>query len=69
MSKISYKEQPRKIDVYLEGKKVGAINEIIAAQNAGIGGWQYMPKGHDEGGEIFTRLNECKRSLSEDGSP
>lgn len=44
------------IDVYLDGKKTGRIKKVPT-------GYQYFPKGQKVGGEIFFKLEDCKRSL------
>jgi hypothetical protein len=45
--------------VKLEGVIVGEIRSVP-------GGWQYFPKGHTKGGEIFKLLSDCTKSLEED---
>lgn len=42
--------------VRLDGRVVGEIRPVE-------GGWQYVPKGAKEGGEIFVTLGGCQRSL------
>jgi hypothetical protein len=48
-----------KEDVYLEGKLVGQIRYVKE-------GWQYFPKGSRKGGEVFSNLSDCEKSLSEE---
>jgi len=47
------------VTVLLDGKTIGAIK---LATN----GWQYFPKGHKQGGDVFPTLGAVKRSLSND---
>lgn len=56
---ITFKHYPNNdaVDVLLEGKIVGRINQVI-------NGWQYSPAGRKRfAGEIFVTLNDCKKSL------
>jgi hypothetical protein len=48
-----------KYSVYLDGKLVGHIKCLH-------GCYQYFPKGHKDGGEVFTTMEACKRSLEQD---
>ena len=45
--------------VYLDKKLVGNIYRVD------ITSWQYFPKGHKEGGEMFPSLALCKKSLEQ----
>ncbi len=45
-----------RIAVKLDGRPIGEIRQVP-------GGWQYFPKGHKEGGDVFPTLEGCKRSL------
>jgi hypothetical protein len=45
------------VDVLLEGRIVGRIRYTVQ-------GWQYVPKGQQDGGEMFPTLYDCKKSLS-----
>jgi hypothetical protein len=45
------------MDVLLEVKIVGRIRYTVQ-------GWQYVPKGKSDGGEHFSTLYDCKKSLS-----
>lgn len=42
--------------VFLDGKRVGSIQHKES-------GYQYFPKNSREGGEVFSTLADCKRSL------
>lgn len=53
------RKTPNLFDVILSGRLVGCIWAVP-------GGWQYRPKGHKDGGEIFARLEDCKRSVQGD---
>jgi len=44
------------LKVKLDGFIVGEIRKVI-------GGFQYFPKGHKTGGEIFATVSEVQRSL------
>jgi hypothetical protein len=61
-TKITYSplsDYPKKIAVFLEGKRVGTITQSILDLM-----WQYFPKGEmEEGGEKFSTLALCKQSL------
>ena len=45
--------------VFLNKKHAGTIKRVE-------GGWQYFPKGHKTGGEIFKKISECEDSLKEE---
>lgn len=56
---ITFRHLPNNnaVDVLLDGKIVGRINQVI-------NGWQYSPAGRKKfAGEIFPTLFECKKSL------
>jgi len=44
------------VKVFLDKKHVGNIRNVE-------GGYQYFPKGHKEGGEVFKTMFDCKNSL------
>jgi len=44
------------IQVRQDGKIIGEIRKVS-------GGFQYFPKGHKEGGDIFSTLLAVKKSL------
>jgi hypothetical protein len=46
-------------EVLLEGKKSGVIRTVQ-------GGFQYVPNGMKEGGEVFKTKTEVRRSLEND---
>lgn len=52
------------IEVYLDKKQVGSIY-LLGSNNPRLG-WQYFPKGDEKGGEIFTSLILCKKSLEDE---
>lgn len=67
MSKITYKSfyEGNKLKeqyVYLDGKHVGKILVSIGGEH-----FQYLPKLNSrkycEGGEVFTSLRDCQKSL------
>lgn len=54
---ITYKEKNNNtVSVYLGKKLVGEIHRVD-------GGFQYFPKGHSDGGDIFDTLDGVKQSL------
>jgi hypothetical protein len=53
-NKLSYQTE---VKVYLDGKQVGVIKEISDI------GYKYFPKGYIEGGELYSTLEACKKSL------
>lgn len=59
---ITYKTQPDgSIHVYVGGKRTGTIIRYR-------GGWQYRPIGSSLRGDVFPKLEDCKRSLEEEDS-
>lgn len=61
-AKITYKQlDPRHYAVFIEGKRVGTITELLSNE------FQYFPQGEmQEGGEKFFTLSGCKQSLEGD---
>ena len=53
----------RVVRVRLNGKAIGEIRLEASIESAG---WRYFPKGQKTGGELFSSLSACKRSLGED---
>lgn len=55
---LTYNLTDRGHRVLLEKKYIGNIKTVA-------GGYRYVPKGHrdEQGGEIFTSLDDCKKSL------
>ncbi len=55
---LTYKSIINAERVFLEKKYIGNIKTVT-------GGYRYVPKGHkdEQGGEIFTSLAGCKKSL------
>ena len=50
------------VKVRLDGKVIGEIRrEVFPLPN---GGWRYFPKGWKVGGELFSSLGKCQKSLS-----
>jgi hypothetical protein len=47
--------------VFLDGKHVGTIEQRFEEKAGTV--YQYFPKGHTDGGEVFPTLLEVKRSL------
>lgn len=48
-------------------KKAGTIRLRNATRPGKAQGWQYVPEGKREGGQVFPDLEQCKRSV--EGSP
>lgn len=48
------------IRVRLDGRVVGAIKPV--SENKAKG-WQYFPKGQEDGGDVFKTVAECQRSV------
>jgi hypothetical protein len=66
---ITYEDAGAVIRVKLDGKIVGSIvfyNGFHLCPRGSRNGYQYFPKGCDEGGEIFKTLSACKMSLGDD---
>lgn len=56
---ITYKREKfdnKNVLVYLDGKKTG----IIKSEN---GGFRYYPLGQRIGGDWFSKISDCKKSL------
>lgn len=53
-----YPNKPHELVVLLDGKRVGTIKRLGAAQ------YQYFPKGKRVGGDVFSTLADCQRSLA-----
>lgn len=53
---ITYNETKGKISVTLDGKLAGYIEAVEK-------GFQYIPLGQPEGGEVFSTIGGCKKSL------
>jgi len=49
------------LPVLLDNKMVGCIHKV--KKDGTTLGWQYKPKGQKEGGDVFTKLSDCKKSL------
>lgn len=63
---ITYHDLERgQIAVYLGRKRVGVIKRRDGIRPKGKPGFQYVPLGQRQGGEVFPTLAECKRSLEE----
>jgi hypothetical protein len=60
MKDIRY-EYSGNVEVFLGNKHVGTIKKAKVVHT--LVGWQYFPKGHEEGGEIFPSLSFCQKSL------
>jgi hypothetical protein len=58
MSNITYQSFTNHTSVYLDGKFVGRIHEVT-------GGFQYIPTGIKNGGEIYKSIRQVKQSLEE----
>lgn len=56
MITYEHKVKLSSVVVKLDGRIVGRIRKVE-------GGWSYFPKWQSEGGEVFTTLRECQKSL------
>lgn len=56
--------QTTEVKVFLGKCRIGTIKKAKVAHT--VVGWQYTPKGHKEGGEIFPSLILCQKSLEEE---
>lgn len=55
----SSETSPHHIQVWLDGKIVGKIRNVL-------NGWRYYPKGSHDSGQTFPTLADVKRSLEEE---